>query len=52
MNFQNCIFINFERTHGRMDGMTHGQAQSNMPLKLFQSWGHNEACWAITPLLF
>ena len=22
MKFQNCILINFERTHGRMDGRT------------------------------
>ena len=24
----------------RTDGPTDGQAQSNMPLQLFQSWGH------------
>ena len=28
------------RTHGRTDPRTHGQAQSNMPYQLFQSWGH------------
>ena len=65
MKFQNCILINFERTHGltarrmealtvqfgkfkepnkgpfggRTEGQTHGQAQSNMPLQLFQSGG-------------
>ena len=32
MKFQNCILINFV--------MTHGQAQSNMALQLFQSCGH------------
>ena len=32
MKFQNCILINFEQTDG--------QAQSNMPLQLFLSWGH------------
>ena len=26
------------RTHARTDGRTDGQAQSNMPLQLFQSW--------------
>ena len=35
MKFQNCILINFEWTHGP----THGQAQSNMLLQLFKSWG-------------
>ena len=40
MKFQKCILINFEQTHGR----THGQAESNMPLQLFQSWGHNNIC--------
>ena len=30
MKFQNCILINFERTHERTEGRTHGQAQSNM----------------------
>ena len=34
MNFQNSI-LNFERTDARTDG----QAQSNMLLQLFQSWG-------------
>ena len=24
------------------DTRTHGQAQSNMPYQLFQSWGHNQ----------
>ena len=38
MEFQNCTLINFERTHGRTDG----QAQSNMPLQLFQSWGYKK----------
>ena len=42
MKFQNCILINFERTDGRTDGRTHGQVQSNMPLQLFLSWGHNK----------
>ena len=36
MKFQNCILINFERMHRRTDGWTEGQAQSNMPLQLFQ----------------
>ena len=35
MKFQNCILINFVT-----DTWTDGQAQSNMPLQLFQSWGH------------
>ena len=35
MKFQNHI-LNFERMDAQMDG----QAQSNMPLQLFQSWGH------------
>ena len=39
MKFQNCILINFERTHKQ----THGQAQSNMPLQCFQSWGHKDS---------
>ena len=42
MKFQNCISKKIERT----DGRTHGQAQRNMPLQLFQSWGHkNEKYW-------
>ena len=36
MKFQNCIFINFERTYGRTDART---SLNNMPLQLFQSWG-------------
>ena len=38
MKFQNCILIKFEWPHGG----TEGQAQSNMPIQLFQSWGHNK----------
>ena len=39
MKFQNCI-INFVK-----DARTDGQAGSNMPLQLFQSWGHkNSRC--------
>ena len=30
MKFQNCIFINFERTHRLMDGRTDRQAESNI----------------------
>ena len=37
MNFQNSILY-FERTDARTDG----QAQSSMPLQLFQSWGHKK----------
>ena len=37
MKFQNCIFINFIT-----DARTDGQAKSNMPLQLFQSWGHKK----------
>ena len=35
------------RTHGHTDTRTHGQAQSNMPYQLFQSWGHKNVfiCW-------
>ena len=38
MKFQNCnlIFVTDANTHGRMIG----QSKSNMPLQLFQSWGH------------
>ena len=39
MKFQNCILINFV-TDARTDAHTHGQAESNMPLQLFQSWEH------------
>ena len=35
MKFQNCILINFVT-----DARTEGQGESNMPLQLFQSWGH------------
>ena len=35
MKFQKPI-LKIEQTDGRTDG----QAQSNMPLQLFQSWGH------------
>ena len=44
IEFQNCILIYFERTHGRTDGRTDGRAQSNMPLQLFQSLGHKNSC--------
>ena len=37
MKFQNPI-LNFEQT----DGCTDGQAKSNVPLQLFQSWGHKK----------
>ena len=33
MKFQNCILINFAT-----DSHAHGQAESNMPLQLFQRW--------------
>ena len=26
-----------------MDGWTYGRAESNMPLQLFQSWGHKNS---------
>ena len=39
MKFQNCILINFERTHGRTDGRTHGQGKSNMRLSSFPKLG-------------
>ena len=35
MKFKNCILINFVK-----DAQMDGHAQSNMPLQLFQSWGH------------
>ena len=35
MKFQNNILINFVT-----NAQTDGQAQSNMPLQLLQSWGH------------
>ena len=28
---------------GRIDGKTDEQAQTNLPLQLFPSWGHNNA---------
>ena len=28
--------------YGRTDARTDGQAESNMPLQHFQSWGHNK----------
>ena len=37
MKFQNCILINFV-TDAWTDAQT--KAESNMPLQLFQSWGH------------
>ena len=43
MKFQNCILINFvtdAQTDRWTHAGTHGQAKSNMPLQLFQSWGH------------
>ena len=46
MKFQICILLNFERTHGwmdgRMEGWKNGRAKSNMPLQLFQSWRHSD----------
>ena len=45
MKFQNCILIYFEMdgcTHRHTHGRTDGQAESNMPLQLFQSWGHKK----------
>ena len=27
-------------THGRKDGQTNGQAQTNMSTQLLRSWGH------------
>ena len=44
MKFQNCIQKHFERTHG----WTHGQTLSNMPLQLFQSWGHKNVSTVYT----
>ena len=41
MKFQNCILITFVMDAGK-DRCTHGQAESNMPLQLFRSWGHNK----------
>ena len=45
MKFQNCILINFV-TDALRDGCTHGRAESNMPLQLFQSWGHKQLTYA------
>ena len=39
MKFQNCVLINFERTHG--------QAESNMPLQIFQSWVHKSISFLV-----
>ena len=41
LKFQNHI-LEFEWTEGWMDRRTDGQTQSNMPLQLYQSWGHND----------
>ena len=38
MKFQNCIIINFVT-----DARTDGQAESNIPLQLFQNLGHKSA---------
>ena len=51
MKLQNCILINFERTHGRMEVWTErcmDKPKAICPfnfskvraLQLFQSWGH------------
>ena len=39
MKFQNCILINFVKD-ARTDAHTGRQAESNMSLQLFKSWGH------------
>ena len=56
MKFQNCILINLECTYGRMDRWKDGQAQSNMPLQFFQSWGHKnneyEKIYSFTLIFF
>ena len=54
MKFQNCILINFvtgavRRTDGQTDGRTDEQAESNMPLQLFQSWGHKNLTTLFKP---
>ena len=37
------LYLNkFCLTDAQTDGGTDGQAQSNMPLQLFQSWGHKK----------
>ena len=36
------------QTHERKDGRMDGQAQSNMPLQLFQSWGHQNIDLALS----
>ena len=41
MKFQNHI-LNFEQTDAVTEGRTTSQAQSNMPIQLFQSWGHKK----------
>ena len=41
MKFQNHI-LNFEQTYAVTEGRTTSQAQSNMPIQLFQSWGHKK----------
>ena len=38
--FRNANSKFFELTHGQKHERKHRQAQSNIPLQLFQSWGH------------
>ena len=38
--------------NGRTDAHTHGQADSNMPLQLFQSWGHKKLKILIELILY
>ena len=41
-------FRNF-KTLASTDTRTHGQAQSNMPYQLFQSWGHKNLSYNVMP---
>ena len=44
--FSNSTWPNASVTHRRKDGLTDGQAQSNMPPQLIRRWGHKIAVWS------
>ena len=38
-----------KKCYGHTETRTHGQAQSNMPYQLFQSWGHKKIIPSFEP---
>ena len=44
MEFQNCILIHFEHTHGRTHTGTDGQAENNMPFNFSKVGGIKNMC--------